>query len=178
MPIFENIKAANYIGSKSYWNYFNSDSNGIHPKTCCGQAAIYSFLRTKSAKQKSGFSAFVTKYPPDMLWGSCGSSWQRIREILNANGYKFGVQYGEGALRTALKSGPVIVCLDIGAAGWSQNGLHWVTVFGYTKNNYYLTQWEGSDGNHCSRENFNNGWNTWLTNGVSATTHACYIPYK
>ena len=179
MPTLEYIKSTSYKGAyRCYWNYFNSDSNGVHPNTCCGQAAIYSALRTKDGKPKLGFQSFVKKYPPDMLWGSCGSSWQRIISVLNSNGYKCAVQYGEGALHTALKSGPVLVCLDIGAAGWSKDGLHWVTVFGYSNNNYYLTQWEGGEQNSCSRDYFNKGWNTWLTNCVSATTKACYIPYK
>lgn len=31
---------------RSYWNYFNSDAGGLHPNTCCGQAAMYSAMKT------------------------------------------------------------------------------------------------------------------------------------
>ncbi len=82
------------------------------------------------------------------------------------------------ALHNALNSGPVIVCLDVGAAGWGKPGLHWVSVFGRTSKHYYLTQWQGGGGNRVSREHFLAGWQTWLTTGLSATSRGCYIPYK
>ncbi len=77
-----------------------------------------------------------------------------------------------------MNSGPVIVCLDVGAAGWGKPGLHWVSVFGRTSKHYYLTQWQGGGGNRVSREHFLAGWQTWLTTGLSATSRGCYIPYK
>ena len=179
MAKIESVQASDYVGFyRTYWNYTNADSNGAHTNSCCGQAAIYSALRTRFGSQKLGFPAFVRKYPPDIVGGSFGTSWQRIRQTVVASGYKLGIQYGETALHNALNSGPVIVCLDVGAAGWGKPGLHWVSVFGRTSKHYYLTQWQGGGGNRVSREHFLAGWQTWLTTGLSATSRGCYIPYK
>lgn len=178
MATLEYVPDDNFRGKyRCYWNYFNSDAGGLHPNTCCGQAAIYSALRTMDGKQTQTLKGFVNLYPPNLLGGSLGSSWQRIIEILKSRGYKTEVQYGESALRKALPAGPVLVCLDIGASGWDRGGLHWVTVFGYTESTYYITAWEKT-GYWITRKNFLAGWKTWLTITASATSNACFIPYK
>ena len=162
---------------REYWNYFNQDSGGVHPGTCCGQAAIYSVMRTKGKSYPSGFKNFVKTYPPNNFFGMLGTSWQEIVRVLKANGFKVAQQQGEGNLRNALKTGPAIVCLDVGAAGWNGWGLHWTAVFGYTSLTYYLTNWDGT-GYTCSRDYFNKGWDTWLTSTASCTSKYYFAPHK
>jgi hypothetical protein len=167
-----------YIGKyRNYWNYFNQDSNGVHPNTCCGQAAIFAALRTQGWTYKSSFSSFVSTYPPNNFFGTLGTSWQEIVRICAKNGFKTEQQEGEMKLRQTLKKGPAIVCLDVGAAGWGKWGLHWTAVFGYTSSHYYLTNWDGID-YRCTTENFLKGWNTWMTNTASQTSNWLFHPYK
>jgi len=163
-----------YIGKhREYWNYFNSDSNGEHSGTCCGQAAIYSALRTLGWSYKLSFKYFVKNYPPNNFFGTLGTSRDEIVRIVGKNGYRVEQYHGENSLRQVLASGPAIVCLDVGAAGWGNWGLHWVAVFGYTKSHYYLNGWDGNTGAdfRCSRDKFNKGWNTWLTNNASQSSY-------
>ena len=178
MAYRETIGGKGYLGTPQYWNFFNTDSGGVHPGTCCGQAAIFSYLRTVGDKEKTSFKSFVLKYPPNTLFGSLGSSRERIVEIIKANGYKCYEGRGGTELRKYLKMGrPAIVCQDVGAAGWGTWGLHWTTVFGYDANYYYLTNWENPR-NACTPANFNKGWSTGLTNTVAWSSNLFWIPWK
>lgn len=164
----------NYSGFyRNYWNYFNYDSGGEHPNTCCGQAAIFSVMMTMGKSYPTGFKYFVKTYPPNNFFGTLGTGKNEILRILTKNKLYFDERTGETALRQQLKCGPVIVCLDVGAAGWGKWGLHWVAVFGYTESHYYLNNWEPNTGAdfRCSRANFNKGWNTWMTNTASQTSN-------
>lgn len=119
-------------------------------------------------------------YPPNNFFGTLGTSWQEIVRVLKAQGYKVYQQQGESGLRETLKTGPALVCLDVGAAGWGKWGLHWVSVFGYTDSYYYLNGWDSSTGADykCSRKNFKDGWNTWMTSTFSQTSNWFFAPYK
>ena len=154
---------AGYQGKYSiWWDYFNQDSQGLHPNTCCGQAAIFSALATQGKiPAGTSFKSFVRRFPPNNLFGSLGSSWQRIVEIIKANGSQVEMRKGETELRRMLRDGPVLVCTDVGAAGWGKWGLHWTTVFGYTSGFYFLSNWETNP--WCTTEHFKAGWNSPLT---------------
>jgi hypothetical protein len=169
-------RAAGLHGTLTYWNYGNDDALGAYPKTCCGQAAMYSYLKTRGS-MSINFAQFVRKYPPNNLGGTLGTSRERIAETLGKCGYKTYTARGEGALRSTLSYAPVIVCLDVGAAGWGEWGLHWVAVFAYDSGHYYLTNWEDTD-YYCTRDNFTKGWNTWLTSTVAWTSSTFIVPYK
>ena len=163
-----------YVGKyRKYWNYFNYDSKGEHSNTCCGQAAIYSALYTLGWKYPHTFKYFVANYPPNNFFGSLGTSRDEIVRILGKNGFRVEQYQGEKTLREVLQSGPAIVCLDVGAAGWGKWGLHWVSVFGYTNSHYYVNNWDPATGAdyRCSRDNFNKGWNTALTNTAAQTSY-------
>lgn len=178
MPTKDTVDPKGYIGKyKTFWNYVNSDSGGVHTNTCCGQAAVYSAYRTMMdfAQFKGGFGNFVRQYPPNNLFGTLGSSPQRVLEIMRALRFKPRQGSGENGLRNELKRGPVIVCQDVGAAGWNDWGLHWTCVFGYTPTHYYLTQWGRT--NFCSREHFLKGWNTALTTIASNSSNRYYVPF-
>jgi hypothetical protein len=151
---------------RSYWDYTNRDSGGLHTKTCCGQAAVYSVLKTVGSPRMT-FKAFVRTYPPDVLGGTFGSSKELIRTMLWSHGHISMPTSGESELRRELLNGPVIVCLDINAAGNDGFGLHWVTVFGYTASRYYLSNWTTDS---IQRYKFIAGWNTALTTLASGTS--------
>jgi hypothetical protein len=118
-----------------------------------------------------------------MLFGTLGTSREKIQEMLRCYGYKSAKGKGESELRKRLKIGPAVVCLDAGATGDAWFGLHWVAVFGYVDKNqyhdatYYITNWVGYGG-ELSRAKFNKGWNTYLTSSVSWSSHEFYYPYK
>ena len=161
------VSDENYIGRyRSYWNYTNKDSGGLHTKTCCGQAAVYSAIRTAGSPTMT-FRTFVRTYPPDVLGGTFGSSKELIRRMLWSHGHISTNASGESELRSQLLNGPVIVCLDINAAGNDGFGLHWVTVFGYTASRYYLSNWTSSA---IQRYKFIAGWDTALTTLASGTS--------
>jgi hypothetical protein len=166
-----NITAEGYIGRyRRYWDYTNRDSGGLHTRTCCGQAAVYSALRTMGSPGIT-FPSFVRKYPPNVLGGTLGSSKELIKEMVLDNGCFWMPTFEESGLRLDLLSGPVIVCLDINAAGNDGFGLHWVTVFGYSASRYYLSNWTTDS---IPRHKFIAGWNTALTTWASGTNNEGY----
>jgi hypothetical protein len=151
----------------------------VHSGTCCGQAAIFSYLHTVGDKKIKSFKSFVLKYPPNMLFGALGTNKERIVETIKANGYKCYEGRGGSELRKYLAMGrPAIVCQDVGAAGWSSGGLHWTTVFGYDAMDYYLTNWEKPYRNSCPRTSFTKGWNTGMTTTITWSSNLFWVPWK
>jgi hypothetical protein len=161
-----------YRGIQSFWNYTNRDSSE-HTNQCCGQAAVYSINRTRhNTEAEGGLTNFVRKYPPDVFFGTLGSSKERIIEMLHAVRFRFRTDTFSG-LDGSLHNNPVIVCLDVNAAGLGGMGLHWVSIFGYTQSYYYLSNWEN---NRITRDQLFKGVTAPLTN-LSNTNGRIYIPY-
>ena len=175
------VKDVDYTGKyRQYWNYVNEDSS-LHKGSCCGQAAVYSVLRTINPKKFTGsFQSFVEKNPPNMLFGTLGTSRERILQTFRKHGFKASKGEYETPLRIRLLHGPVVVCLDVGATGdygkgiggW---GLHWVAVFGYTHSHYQITNWNG--GTRLSHEKFRKAWNTSLTSAAAWSSCEYYYPH-
>jgi hypothetical protein len=165
------ISEAGYTGRYStYWDYTNRDAGGLYPHNCCGQAAVFSALKTMGMIEGS-LKSFVQKYHPDVFGGSLGSSKELIKKMVRENGRYIHNTYEESGLRNSLRSGPVIICLDVNAAGGDKWGLHWVCVFGYSASRYYLSNWYEDA---IQRNKFIAGWNTILTTIASTTSNTGY----
>jgi hypothetical protein len=168
--------ASGVTGTKRYYNYNNDDALGKYAKTCCGQAAMYSYLKTRGSMSIS-MPQFVNKYPPNNLGGMLGTSKERIAETFGKCGYKTYNAWGEDSLRSTLSYAPVLACVDVGAAGWSGWGLHWVAIFAYDSGWYYLNNWDTPD-YACTRDNFMRGWKSWLVNSGAWAANMFIVPYK
>lgn len=177
---------AAYSGPGPYWGqgvfpWYSNDgaqSKGLFGKInddswhSCGQAAAATMLRYWKGIPEDNTDAPVrdlyNQFPADGYLGMAGTSWQRVRSMLQSKGLTVNIIKGETDLRNQVAAGnPVIVELDISKfAAWNyQWGGHWVVVYGYTNGRYYLSNWKGSKA-YASREEFRNGWiNNVVVNG-------------
>ncbi len=166
-----------FTGSQDYWgmstfNYYTNDGapdyKGWFGETkkgtdnSCGQAAAATIMRHwKVIADDSGDSPvrdLYLKFPPDGYLGMAGTSWQRMRSMLQSKGMQTSFISGESELRDSIIAGkPVIVMLDVGKfPEWGMPGGHWVVVHGFTRGRYYLSNWKGRD--YATRDNFLAGW--------------------
>ena len=179
-----------YSGKGPYWgqsalNWYSND--GAQHKNLfgnmeddtwhsCGQAAAATMLRYWKAIGEDDSNAPVrdlfNQFPADGYLGMAGTSWQRIQSMLQSKRLTVKFIKGESDLRYQVATGnPVIVELDIAPfPEWNKDGKpqwggHWVVVYGYTKDRYYLSNWNNASGS-TSRAAFLNGWkNNVIVNG-------------
>lgn len=180
MPILQHPpKTAKYQGAQKFYDYGNGESTVYQP-TCCGQAAVLSYLTNVNNKDCSptypGLDAFVKKYPPDNFFGMLGSSVNRLTQTLNAFGYHTNKRKGWSELRKTAWHTPCLVMLEVQAAGWPKWGLHWVCVYGFDSKNVYLTNW-WNNSTHCPIDKFKAGWNDWSVNTLGWFGEMFIHPY-
>ncbi len=157
-------------GMATIHQWVNSD--GRYSKENCGTAAIAT-LMTRYGKG-SKFAEWSNPNPvqriendgygPDVAFGKGGTSRWRMESI--ATKYNFNYGWGtESQLNGYLAAGkPVAVMLDIGKCkAWGQWGFHWVVVYAYDSNNYYVTNWPTQLG-AVPKAEFLDGWKN---NGVA-----------
>lgn len=175
-----------YTGKGPYWGinglnwYSNDGAQGKNPFggtsdetwRSCGQAAAATVRRLWKAASANDFSDapvrnLYNRFPADGYLGIAGTSWQRMRSMLQDGGLSVQFIKGENDLKNSVANGkPVIVMLDVGKfPEWNyQWGGHWVVVYGYTNSRVYLSNWKG--GNSTTWENFRTGWkNNVIVNG-------------
>jgi Peptidase_C39 like family len=176
----------NYSGKGPYWGinglyWYNNDgaqSKDLFGKVqddswrSCGQAAAATVRRLWKVTPANDFSDapvrnLYNRFPADGYLGVLGTSWQRVRSMLQDGGLSVQIIKGENDLKNSVANGnPVIVMLDCGKfPEWNyQFAGHWVVVYGYTRSRVYLSNWKG-DGS-TTWENFRKGWiNNVMVNG-------------
>jgi hypothetical protein len=159
-PAADQVQAKGFEGVASYghgagWRgidlkYAYTNNGGVHPDKNCGQAAAATLLTYYNVYPKPAVNdayrvrALEYAYPQDVAFGLLGSSWQLMQKMVSREGLRnVGFSYGETAMKNAVAAGhPVIVMMDVGAAGWNAWGLHWTVVYAYDNNFVYLTNWK------------------------------------
>lgn len=158
---YGNITIYQYTNNKDYYESQN-----------CGQAAAATVI---SYHGKAPFYAAIngkTKIQDDMdnnwwhrpdILGRYGTTPLRVQSILHD--YKLNTWFmggGETALRKWVGAKyPCICVVDVGAAGWKDNGkpmsgLHYTVVYAYDANNYWCTNWQVSS--KVPRTTFTKSW--------------------
>ena len=157
-------------GMTSIHQWVNSD--GQYSGTNCGTAAMATLMTRYKGSQ---YPPWSNPNPvqriendwlgPDVALGQAGTSRWRMESIAT----KYGFNYGWGSesqLNGCLaQAKPVAVMLDIGKCkAWGGKwGFHWVVVYAYDRNNYYVTNWPTALGAVPQAE-FLDGWKN---NGVA-----------
>ena len=138
-------------GVGSIYQYY--DLAGRWKDNDCGQAAVATLLtyHGKYPQSPDGKLQRIleTKFPPDLLWGAAGTSPARVMSCAN----NYGLNCNQGWLQSNMEPWirnryPCVIVVDVGKAGggWTgQKGLHYIVVYAYDSNNYWCTNWAGSD---------------------------------
>jgi hypothetical protein len=127
--------------SRKFVSYYNQDS--IHyTGTCCGQAAVYSAYHTMlDHNPDQSFSDFVKSRPPDNFFGALGTSPNLMKSMLFLKSLGGEKRHGRASLKRTLRHRPAVVCLDVNKIDSTKIGLHWVCVFGYSDDHFYVSNW-------------------------------------
>jgi hypothetical protein len=157
---YEQMKAADYRGLASIYEYTNDD--GALQKWNCGQAAAATLLthlgqfEPNPQKASEIMSWIENNHPPDVAGGWFGSSRRRVTRICRSRGVELDEINGIAELRRELDRGnPVIMMLGVHAGKFWRFDLpggHWAVAYGYDSQNLYLTNW----GEPCPWDDF--GW--------------------
>jgi predicted double-glycine peptidase len=157
------------IGRPRLYQYVNSGVHQHQQYNSCGQAAIATALTGLGVKPEDPTNAVMQAvydaFPPDILWGRFGTSFQRVERALAAHGVQGAWLEGESALAETLKKGHLaLAMLDVGATedeGWGPLGGHWVVVYAMDTQHVYLSNWP-RDG-RCTWRSFRKSWDTVMT---------------
>jgi hypothetical protein len=107
--------------------YRNRDG-GLSQRNC-GLAAAATALRYKERFMGETLAALEERFPPDILFGLCGTSKARVCGILSAYGCHRHEVEGQQALKHALRDRrPVLVMLSL--PGHLVAG-HWMVTYAY-----------------------------------------------
>jgi hypothetical protein len=135
-------------GLTSMFQYVNGD--GTLQETNCGQAAAatilthYGIFEKKTERPNPNMTLLEDRYPPDVLFGVCGTSKTRMRQMLNENRLSLLHIKGETQLKNCIRNySPVVVMLGISQVicGMTVPGGHWMVAYAYDNEYVYLTNY-------------------------------------
>ena len=157
MPYHSHAKGKHLHGLHAITAYRNRD--GKLSDTNCGLAAAATALRHKHLFTDSDLSELESRFPPDILFGRCGTSKDRVCEILDAYKCRWREVEDKQALERAIKHcHPVIVMLSL--PNHTASG-HWMVAYAYDRHHVHLTNYVHYK-DQMSWKHFEESWDSWL----------------
>jgi hypothetical protein len=119
-------------------------------------------------------STLEERYPPDVLFGVCGTSKTRMRDILSQNRLSLLHIKGETQLKNCIKGfSPVLVMLGISQVIWGMTvpGGHWMVAYAYDSDSVHLTNY-----GKMSWGDFKRDWNSTVSLAIDMQNKGI-VPY-
>lgn len=133
-----------FAGLSSIYQYTNSD--GINPKTVCGQAACATLLTycKYMPAEIDTLRKIEKSHGPDLFGGALGTSPWRIESILKHYGCSARKHVdGLDGIKKYVASWWPVICIIQNTPGLNglMDGAHWFVVFAYDDGGVYVTNY-------------------------------------